>query len=102
MKAALPILALLLAACATRNERYTYLVDPQVGDEQLAALRARDPRISVRISADGSRRFLASARPVEDIGARVAPISGSATATTGDDGQLLIGIIQCLVDHANR
>jgi hypothetical protein len=98
---ALALLAPLVCSCAARDERYTYLVDPGISDEQLATLRARDGRIAVRTSADGSQRWLTSPTPVDRLGARVGPLRNGASDVT-EEGGVLIGLIEAIINGKAR
>ena len=91
-------LALPLTSCGSRNERYTYLVAPEVSDEQLGTLRARDTRMHVLTSADGSQRYLTSPTPVDQLGARVVPLSQRGSVDLPVSDQFLPGRIEGILN----
>lgn len=98
----LPLISfLLLTACAPRNEHYTYLIAPQVSDEQIAELRTRDERVRVFTSADGSQRWLTSPTPVDQLGARVGALRNAPIDATAS-GEVFIGLIEGVVNGLRR
>lgn len=102
MKILALILTLTLAACGTRNERYTYLVAPEVNDEQLSTLRARDARMRVFMSADGSKRYLTSPAPVSDLGAQVSPLRKGSQGLPPAADEVAVGLIEGIINGLVR
>ncbi len=96
------LLTAALTACTPRNERFTYLIAPAVSDEQLAVLRARDPRMHVFMSADGAQRYLTSPTPVDQLGARVGTLHDRRTVDASAAGEIVVGIIENVVNGLLR